>query len=207
MIVLQWLGKVLWGGFSWILTLVIMIGIGTLLLRSQNWDHWILVRPPSLPEGLYVVSDADSLSVGIPVLLCIPGSGGAMALSRGYVTTTWMNRLRCAEDEAPMIKMLAALPGDHVLVEPHRVQIDQRSWIKVPMANEDSNGRQLKPALGNFQLTSDECYALNLWSEKSFDSRYFGPFPCPHGRIQTALPMDAHMAQAVDSLGKLLRGE
>jgi len=207
MIIFQWLGQILWRGFSWILTLVILLGAGSLLLRSQNWGHWILVHPPSLPAGLYTVSSTESLSIGVPTVVCIPAPGGAMALSRGYVTSTWKNTLRCADGEAPMIKMLAALPGDHIQVEFNRVQINHRPWLPVPMARKDSDGRPLNPWLGTFQLATHECFALNLWSDKSFDSRYFGPFPCPTGDIRTARPVDRRLAEAVDSLGKQLRGE
>lgn len=200
------IGRILWGSFSWVLTLVIVLGVATLFFRSQKWEHWILVRPPSLPAGIYMVSVTESLSVGIPTVVCIPGSGGALALSRSYVNASWMNTLWCAEGEAPMIKMLAALPGDHVHVERNRIQINDRPWLSVPMASEDTDGRPLKPMLGRFHLADDECYALSLWSDRSYDSRYFGAFPCPTESIQTALPVDTMMAQAIDSLGKQLRG-
>ncbi|MCY3630509.1 MAG: S26 family signal peptidase [Bacteroidetes bacterium] len=199
--------RLFWRSVSSLLTLLILVGVVSLFLRSQDWPHWILVSPPSLPAGLYTASNSDSLSVGIPTIVCIPGTGGGLALSRGYVDAGWTNILHCPDGQAPMIKMLAALPGDTVHAVLDSVRINSSPWLHVPMYEEDSDGRPLEPMLGTFHLLEHECYALSPWSDRSYDSRYYGPFPCPSEGIWTALPVKASTVMAIDSLGKLLRGQ
>ena len=203
---LRLLGKVLWRGFSFILTGIILIGFTVALFRSLDWGHWAVVLPPSLPAGLYRFTPADTLATGIPTLICLSGEGGELALSRGYVQDSWAHIATCPEKHAPMMKILAALPGDRVRADRDSVQINDGPWLPVPMAENDSDGRPLRPMTGVFDLAPNECYALNLWSDKSYDSRYFGPFPCPPPPLYIAHPVDSTLAASIDSLARQIRG-
>lgn len=203
---LRLFGKVLWRGVSFILTGLILLAFAVGLFRAMDWGHWAVVLPPSLPAGLYRFTPADTLAIGVPTLICLSGEGGELALKRGYVQDSWTHIATCPEKLAPMIKILAGLPGDRVRADRDSVRINDGPWLPVPMAELDSNGRPLRPMTGVFDLGDNDCYALNLWSDKSYDSRYFGPFPCPTPPLHTAYPVDSTLAASIDSLARQIRG-
>ena len=169
-------------------------------------DMWMWVRPPSLPRGIYLAVETDSLHTGDIAFICVPGAAGRLALQRQYVRASGQEAYRCAPGEAPMAKILAGLPGDTVLVRQDSVKINSRDWLRAPMRPTDSEGRYLPAWIGTTVLGRDECFALSLWSPLSYDSRYFGPFPCPPTPTRIAHPVSAKNQHAIDSLRMELRG-
>jgi len=124
---------------------------------------------------------------------------GEMALQRGYLAGP-NAFVDCPPPSATAVKMLAALPGDTVQVTRDSIRVNSRSWIRAPMLETDSRGREMPDGSGTFILAEDECFALTLLVDNSFDSRYFGPFPCPTPPIRTARPFSVAAARVIDSL-------
>ena len=184
------------------LPVVCALLFGTLILlyvlRSYGVLHtWVRVTGPSLPNGLYETTISDTIMAGLPVEVCLEGRAGRIAVSRGYAhNSSWGGT---CPNGASMVKIIAGIPGDTVVVVQDSVRINQRAWLHAPMLDTDSRGRTMESDVGMFLLSADECYALSLWSHRSYDSRYFGPFKCPHP-FRIAYPLDPENAPILDSL-------
>ena len=113
---------------------------------------------PSLPKGIY------RLASGAPekndlVSFCLEGEFAELALERGYLEPG-----SCPSGLRPLLKRLAALPGDSVAPS------------AFPIRSVDSHGRSMSPAL--LPGVAPSGMALVLADHPgSFDSRYFGFVP------------------------------
>lgn len=126
---------------------------------------------PSEPLGLWRIEVVRrSAEIGDLVFVCPPAT--AMfeeARRRGY-----LRRGLCAGGFAPLIKTVAALPGQNVEIT-HHVVIDGRSLAGSVVRKTDGEGRPVTPYPGGVVPTGH----LYLHSSfvSSYDSRYFGPVP------------------------------
>lgn len=116
---------------------------------------------PSLPKGIYrLVSGAPEK--GELVSFCLEGEFAKLALERGYLEPG-----SCPSGLRPLLKRLAALPGDSVKPS------------AFPIRSVDSHGRSMSSAL--VPVTPGVVppgMALVLADHPgSFDSRYFGFVP------------------------------
>lgn len=126
----------------------------------------------SLPKGFYAIVDAP-LQVGSVVLVCPPPSRvSEEARARGYVGFS----ADCPEQFQRLIKRVVGTPGMTISTsENGLLVIDGRAQPSSSVKPMDKAGRPLtafftRPAtLGNSQ------YLVLGDTEKSFDSRYFGP--------------------------------
>ncbi|WP_299404835.1 S26 family signal peptidase [uncultured Roseobacter sp.] len=118
----------------------------------------------SVPIGFYAVQPLDAPSVGDLVVLEPPSPLGDWLLEHGYLGA-----------DVPLIKHVAALPGQHVCRIGVTVSIDGTT---VAIAKErDRFDRPLPVWQGCHQLTDDQIFFLNPDTEGSLDGRYFGPLP------------------------------
>lgn len=113
---------------------------------------------PSLPKGVYRIVP------GIPernelVSFCLEGEFAELALERGYLEPG-----SCPSGLRPLLKRLAALPGDSVDPYSH------------PICAVDSHGRSMAPALVPGVVPPGMALVL-ADHPGSFDSRYFGFVP------------------------------
>ena len=113
---------------------------------------------PSLPKGIY------RLASGVPekndlVSFCLEGEYAELALERGYLEPG-----SCPSGLRPLLKRLAALPGDSV------------GPSAFPIRSVDSHGRSMSPALLPGVVPSGMALVL-ADHPGSFDSRYFGFVP------------------------------
>ncbi|WP_085033695.1 conjugative transfer signal peptidase TraF [Ensifer aridi] len=126
---------------------------------------------PSEPLGLWRIEALRrSAEIGDVVFVCPPAT--AMfeeARRRGY-----LRRGLCPGGFAPLIKTVAALPGQHVEVTDH-VVIDRRSLAASVVRKTDGEGRPVTPYPGGI-VPSGHLY-LHSSFVSSYDSRYFGPVP------------------------------
>ncbi|QCJ00938.1 conjugative transfer signal peptidase TraF [Agrobacterium larrymoorei] len=126
---------------------------------------------PSEPLGLWRIKALQRpVSIGDLVFLCPPTAAVFdEARRRGYV-----RRGLCAGGVAPLIKTVAALPGQHVDITDHIV-IDGRSLPASTVRDRDGEGRPLTPDLGG--VVPPHHLFLHSTFASSYDSRYFGPVP------------------------------
>ncbi|QTG17374.1 conjugative transfer signal peptidase TraF (plasmid) [Agrobacterium tumefaciens] len=126
---------------------------------------------PSEPLGLWrIVALQRPVEAGDLVFICPPATASFEAAQRrGYV-----RRGLCPSGFAPLIKTVAALPGQHVEIGAN-VTVDGRPLASSIVRASDGEGRPITP----FKTGIVPLRNLFLHSSfaSSYDSRYFGPVP------------------------------
>ncbi len=90
---------------------------------------------------------------------------------------------RCPGGGEPLVKRIAAVPGDTVVETAAGVQVNGRALpLSAPMPASPVTGIRLPWATGRWALARGEYWlygpgAAPGWARYSFDSRYFGPVP------------------------------
>lgn len=137
---------------------------------------------PSEPLGLWRIEQLHRpVEVGDLVFVCVPATARfEEARRRGY-----LRRGLCAGGSAPLIKTVAALPGQHVEISDH-VIIDDRSLPASSIRKRDGEGRALVPDPGG--VVPPKTLFLHSSFASSYDSRYFGPVPVA-GLLGLAQPL------------------
>jgi len=126
----------------------------------------------SIPPGLYRVTK-DSIARGSLVLVCLPPSLSVFARSRDYIGAG-----SCEDGNAPVGKVVAATTGDTVDLGPDGVVVNGHQLPNTRPLLDDERGRRLPhPTRGRYLVSSGQVWLLSTYSERSFDSRYFGPVP------------------------------
>lgn len=147
-----------------------MVAIGG-LITAATVGGYRLNLTPSEPLGLWRIEALRrSAEMGDLVFVC-PSATEMFeeARRRGYLRRGW-----CAGGFAPLIKMIAALPGQHVEIT-DRVAIDGCSLAASTVRKTDGEGRTLTPYPGGI-VPSGHLYLYSSFAS-SYDSRYFGPVP------------------------------
>lgn len=132
----------------------------------------VIAPPPSLvwnatasvPPGAYGVRRAGPLRVGDLVVIQPPEPLASFLAERGYVPRG-----------VPLIKPVAALPGQQVCRSGLRIAIDGDAVAQARAR--DRAGRPLPTWRGCQILGTDEVFLLNAAEADSLDGRYFGPSP------------------------------
>ncbi|MCJ7997524.1 conjugative transfer signal peptidase TraF [Rhizobium cremeum] len=137
---------------------------------------------PSEPLGLWRIELLRRpVKTGDLVFVCPPATTTFVeALRRGY-----LRRGLCAGGFAPLIKTVAARPGQHVEVT-HHVIVDGRPIEASAVRKSDGEGRPLMPAPGG--VVPSGYLFLHSFFASSYDSRYFGPVPAA-GLLGLARPV------------------
>ncbi len=116
---------------------------------------------PSVPVGLYAVHPLDAPVVDDLVLVDPPDDIDALLSERGYLAFG-----------LPILKQVAALPGQRVCREGAVIRIDGQAVTKARAA--DSLGRPMPAWSGCRVLGGYEVFLLNVDAPDSFDGRYVG---------------------------------
>jgi conjugative transfer signal peptidase TraF len=154
--------------------LLFLAGLGGMiaaLAAIAYFGGFRLNLTPSEPLGLWRIVDLQRpVEVGDLVFICPPATAPfEEARRRGYV-----RRGLCPHGFAPLIKTVAALPGQHFDIGVN-VTVDGRPLASSLVRPSDGEGRPITPfktgivPLGNLFLHSSFA--------SSYDSRYFGPVP------------------------------
>ncbi|AEQ53585.1 S26 family signal peptidase [Pelagibacterium halotolerans] len=130
----------------------------------------------STPIGLYAVASDEDLSVGDLVVVDPPQSLASYLDGRGYLP-----------EGVPLLKHIAALPGQRVCRAGSTVSVDER--VVAQAKPNDRFGHALPVWQGCHIVASTELFLLNRDHPDSLDGRYFG-----------ALPVDAVIGRAVPIL-------
>jgi conjugative transfer signal peptidase TraF len=125
----------------------------------------------SLERGFYVVSQRPSANL---VEFCPEGEPAATSLERGYRTPGGT----CPDGGSPLLKPIAAVPGDEVEVTSYGVRVNGKLIPNSGVHFKDHRGRPLKPwPTGKYIVPTGKLWVLSDFNSWSFDSRYFGPIP------------------------------
>ncbi len=118
----------------------------------------------SVPLGLYVTTPVQRLRVGELVAVRTPEKLASLMASRRYLGLS-----------VPMLKRVAALPGQLVCRQRLQVRINGRPVAVARLR--DSRALLLPDWRGCHRLADDEVFLLNATVKDSFDGRYFGALP------------------------------
>jgi conjugative transfer signal peptidase TraF len=126
----------------------------------------------SIPRGVYWYVPG-SVHRGDLVQACLPLPLAVYAKARHM-----LGEGSCPAQSEPIVKVLAAVPGDTVVLRRNGIRINGASWPMSAPRTIDSQGRRIDLSLipGVYVVTAASAFLLGLHS-RSWDSRYFGPLP------------------------------
>ena len=165
---------------------IVWIGVSTTAIFSTSIIGlacgYRLNLTPSEPLGIWRIEEFHRpVAVGDLVFVCPPPSGPFLdARKLGYLRYGL-----CAGGLAPLIKTIAALPGQNVEIDAN-VVIDGRSIPASGVRATDGEGRSLRPFAGGM-VPPDHLFLHSSFAS-SYDSRYFGPLPAS-GLLGLARPV------------------
>lgn len=123
---------------------------------------------PSLPVGIYVVTPDPSADL---VEFCPPEPFASFALLRGY-----RERGSCPDGGAPLMKPIAARPGDTISISAAGIAVNGRGIPHTEALRVDTKGRALQHwPFGTYAVQPGTVWLISSYNPRSFDSRYFGP--------------------------------
>lgn len=125
---------------------------------------------PSAPIGLWKVT--GQVERGSYVMACIPPSAPMMQTA---IKMHYLPDGACKGGYAPLLKKVAAIPGDTVTLTRQTVFINGKALPNTATIYEDKHGNHLKPIdRGAFFVKPGEYWLIGNQHPRSFDSRYFG---------------------------------
>lgn len=151
-----------------------LAGAGATMLAIAVMGHvggYRLNLTSSEPLGLWrIEAFSRPVHAGDLVFICPPRTTVfQQALQRGY-----LRRGLCDGGVAPLIKTVAALPGQQVEIT-DQVNIDGQPIEASTVRGKDGEGRELTPDPGG--IVPSGYLFLHSSFASSYDSRYFGPVP------------------------------
>ncbi|ELT51216.1 conjugative transfer signal peptidase TraF [Brucella intermedia] len=156
-------------------TAILTLGAGTVLLGGMAaafaFGGYRVNFTPSYAYGLWRIEPLDrEVRVGDRLFVCPPpGEAAEIALARGYLP-----RGLCPSGTGPLIKTVAALPGQSVEIA-GQVIIDGEPLSNSSVLEADAEGRAMHIFGGG--IVMDGTLYLHSDFVGSYDSRYFGPLP------------------------------
>jgi conjugative transfer signal peptidase TraF len=127
---------------------------------------------PSVPRGLYLYVPG-AVKRGELVQACLPHDLAMYARDRGILLSGL-----CPSGVEPLVKILAAVPGDVITVSNDGLQVNGRPWPSSVIRSIDSSGHRVDMRLpsGTQRLLANHVLLLGL-HPSSWDGRYFGALP------------------------------
>ena len=147
--------------------LLVMCAVSGTVLAAGAFGLRVNVTA-SLPVGLYLAtSDANAALVEF----CPAEPFAAESRDRNYRPKS----IACPDGAAPLVKPIAARPGDTVLVTDKGIVVNGKQFPHSAALELDGAGRKLKPWLsGTYAVAPNELWVVSTY-RGSYDSRYMGP--------------------------------
>jgi len=127
----------------------------------------------SMPVGFYRLQPVERAPArGDLVEICLPSALALFANGRGYMPPG-----TCPANTAPLLKLVAAIPGDAVDVSAAGVRVNGRDLPGSAAKPVDSDGRPIPHVPhGHYRVPASTIW---LWTPcpRGWDSRYYGPLP------------------------------
>jgi conjugative transfer signal peptidase TraF len=122
----------------------------------------------SAPLGLWIEQPAVSPKRGSMVSVCPP----AVPIVADLIEQARLSPGDCTETGArPLLKPVAAIEGDMV-----RIRSGEPIYINNTALNNSLPAPELKPwPDGDYRVSDGEVWVFSDYTDRSFDSRYFGP--------------------------------
>jgi len=143
-----------------------------LVILQPNPRVRIVTTASSTPPGLYWRS-AGVPRRGALVLACLAPQAAEFALQRGYLSGG-----ACPAGAEPVAKIVGALPGDTVNIEPQWVAVNGARYPNSATADRDTAGRPLPHVpWGSRCVGAGEVWLFGFNDRRSWDARYFDSTP------------------------------
>jgi conjugative transfer signal peptidase TraF len=148
----------------------LMVGTSPAVVRHYrlhfNWT-------PRAPIGFYHETPA-ALERGRYVLVRLPERVSELVVRRHYAPISTARTLM------PVLKRIAALPGDSVTLSAEGLRVNGRLWPSSKPLTFDYASRPLTHwPFGQYHVAPRQVWLLSD-NGRGFDSRYFGPVPISH---------------------------
>jgi conjugative transfer signal peptidase TraF len=127
----------------------------------------------SLPVGLWHL-DSQQPQRGDIVLICPTQTPFfEIAKQRGYLKPG-----SCPGGTVPLLKPIVAVPGDRITVGHNEIRVNGNAIKNSVISPADTKGRAVShPPLGTQTVPTKSVWVISSYSDRSFDSRYFGALP------------------------------
>jgi conjugative transfer signal peptidase TraF len=132
----------------------------------------IMLTDSSAPAGVYRLK-AVQAGRGVLAAACLPAAIARTGLACGY-----LQKGDCPAAAEPVAKVIGAVSGDVVDLEPGWVAINGVKFPNSQTALRDSAGRPLSHApWGTRRVDAGEVWLFGFNDARSWDARYFGAVP------------------------------
>lgn len=129
---------------------------------------------PSMPLGIW--RQVDHLEKGMPATFCLPKTEAGV--NRMIVERQYLPVGECANGFAPLLKYVAATPGDIVDIDMNVVKVNGRPIPNSATLVRDREGRSMAfIPRGRYAVGHSEYWFIAIDRKNSLDSRYFGAIP------------------------------
>lgn len=167
-----------WRDFAALGAVFAGLGVGAIAYQRSGV---LLNHTGSMPLGLYRVTrtprdamtGAPVLARGARVVWCLPLRLVDEARRRGY-----LGGGVCPGNVESILKEVAALPGDTVVVDADGMAVNGRRLPNSGPLARDSRGRAITAVpFGRYPVRPGEAWVWSPYTAHSFDSRYYGALP------------------------------
>jgi conjugative transfer signal peptidase TraF len=135
----------------------------------------ITLTDSAAPAGIYRVVPGVPVVRGALVAVCLPAAIARTGSARGY-----LRQGDCPAGAEPVAKVIGAVTGDVVELEPGWVAVNGVKFSNSQTAVGDSAGRPLSHVLwGARRVARGEVWLFGFNDLRSWDARYFGRFRWP----------------------------
>jgi conjugative transfer signal peptidase TraF len=151
-----------------------LLALGNVLFLAAQAAGLRINMTASMPQGIYLIRQAGSVAPqrGSLVVICPSANVLAVAIPRQYLQPG-----PCPGNVEPLLKKVAAVPGDTVTVSDAGVVVNGQPLPNSLRIARDCQGRSLpRIASGRYTLAQGSLW-LYAPMTRSYDSRYFGPQP------------------------------
>ena len=156
---------------------IIVAVTGALITAGHFLRLRIMLTDSAAPAGIYHLS-ATPIGRGALAAACLPAAIARTGLTRGY-----LREGDCPAGAEPVAKVIGALPGDELQIEPGFVAVNGVKFPNSQTALHDSAGRPLTHVLsGARRVGAGEVWLFGFNNRRSWDARYFGPIPAANLR-------------------------
>jgi conjugative transfer signal peptidase TraF len=150
----------------------IALAAGIVIAAGKASGIRISTTESAAPAGVYRIVGHE-VRRGELVAACLPFEVANLGLARGYLGAG-----DCPGGAEPVDKIVGALPGDLLDIEPGSVSVNGVRFHDSATASRDSAGRPLAHVLwGKGRVERGEVWLFGFNDPRSWDSRYFGPVP------------------------------
>jgi conjugative transfer signal peptidase TraF len=157
--------------------IAVIAGVAVMIVSARLFHLRIVLTNSAAPAGIYRL-DSVPTGRGELVLACLPTEVARAGLTRGYLAEG-----DCPAGAEPIAKVIGAIPGDGVELEPGWVAVNGMKFTNSQTASRDSAGRLLKHApSGARRVGAGEVWLFGFNNIRSWDARYFGPVPLANVR-------------------------